>query len=175
MDTYQRPDIDIDLWFGLSYSNYLVLQRSILQSMPKEWQHRFTAIIDEMNDRMGEEMLAMMPSNYHIQVLAREPEWVAPECDECEGTGEEILEEKRWFGLAKPFRIKIDCQACDGSGRDYNGEMRRETAEEVGFIPDPVPHYNRTRTRIDFETGREARYCQNCKGFHVRTRPCPTT
>lgn len=34
--------------FGLSYANYLVLHRTLLQSMPEEWQYRFTAMIAEL-------------------------------------------------------------------------------------------------------------------------------
>lgn len=37
-------------WFGLSYSNYLVLQRSILQSTPLEWQLRFVACLEELQE-----------------------------------------------------------------------------------------------------------------------------
>mgnify|MGYP006921281854 CR=1 FL=1 len=162
---------DIDTWFSLSYSNYLVLQRSILQSMPLEWQHRFTAIMDEMNDAMGPEMQAMMPSNYFVAVLAREQELVYEDCDECEGSGIAVIEE-RWglFNLRR-HRIKIDCPECEGSGKDYDSGYRRETPEEVGFVDDPVPHYSRTRTRIDFETGREARWCQTCKAHHGENCP----
>lgn len=35
-------------WFQLSYSSYLVLARSMLQSMPQEWQAKFVALIEEM-------------------------------------------------------------------------------------------------------------------------------
>lgn len=145
---HTRKPLDIDTWFSLSYSNYLVLQRSILQSMPVDWQYRFTAIIDEMNDRMGEEMKARMPSSYCVRVLAREREWVRPECERCDGEGTELDEDD----------VIDDCPVCNGSGVDYDGPLRQETAEEVGFVDDPIPHYNRTRTRIDFETGREVRY-----------------
>jgi hypothetical protein len=36
-------------WFGLTYANYLVLERSILQSMPDEWQQRFVACLAELD------------------------------------------------------------------------------------------------------------------------------
>lgn len=35
-------------WFGLSYSSYLVIQRSVLQSMPPSWQRRFVVFLDEL-------------------------------------------------------------------------------------------------------------------------------
>lgn len=36
-------------WFGLSYASYLVVNRSLLQSMPDEWQRRFVACLEELN------------------------------------------------------------------------------------------------------------------------------
>lgn len=38
-------------WFGLSYSSYLVLQRSVIQAMPVEWQHRMVALLEEVEAR----------------------------------------------------------------------------------------------------------------------------
>ncbi len=36
--------------FGLSYAHYLVVPRSLLQSMPNEWQQRFVDTLKEMDD-----------------------------------------------------------------------------------------------------------------------------
>lgn len=44
-------------WFELSYSNYLVLPRSILQSAPVEWQRRFVTCLHELKS-----------SVYHLDV-----------------------------------------------------------------------------------------------------------
>ena len=38
-------------WFELSYSNYLVVQRVILQSMSLEWQKRFVKCLDELYEK----------------------------------------------------------------------------------------------------------------------------
>jgi hypothetical protein len=38
----------VHAWFSLSYSNYLVLPRTLLQSMPDEWQRRFVGCLDEL-------------------------------------------------------------------------------------------------------------------------------
>jgi hypothetical protein len=153
---------DIGEWFGLSYSNYLVLQRSILQSMPQDWQHKFVRLLEEIDDRMGEEMSNLMPSNFCVRVLARETDLVHPDCERCEGECTQVIDGDR-----------IDCPDCNGSGKDYEGEMSYETPDVVGFVEDPIPHYNRGRTVIDFETGREARYCAMCKSYqspnHVHT------
>lgn len=45
-----ESDEPIHLWFNLSYSNYLVVQRSLMQSMPIEWQRRFVECLEELDD-----------------------------------------------------------------------------------------------------------------------------
>lgn len=54
----------IHMWFELSYSNYLVYPRSILQSMPREWQQRFVScLIEAENAAAG---LPDVPQNYNV-------------------------------------------------------------------------------------------------------------
>lgn len=60
-------DLDIGCWFGLSYSNYLVIPRSMLESMPHEWQVRFVALLDEMHKTLD---IDDAPGTY--TVLARQ-------------------------------------------------------------------------------------------------------
>lgn len=45
---------DIHGWFGLTYANYLVLPRALLQSMPGEWQERMVACLQELDDHFAE-------------------------------------------------------------------------------------------------------------------------
>ena len=121
-------------FFGLSYCNYMVLQRSLLQSMPHDWQKKFVELLEELNDEFRH---IDHPYSYHVQALARfgETVWAVSQCDDCDGTG--FI---NGVGL---------CETCDGEGEFPDcGEYRSETAEEIGFIHDPVPHYNRGRTRI---------------------------
>ncbi len=35
-------------WFGLTYSSYLVLPRTLLCGMPTDWQARMVALLEEM-------------------------------------------------------------------------------------------------------------------------------
>lgn len=42
------PSESVSRFFGLSYNHYLVVPRSLLQSMPAEWQANFVALLDEM-------------------------------------------------------------------------------------------------------------------------------
>lgn len=39
---------DVHNWFELTYANYLVLPRSLLQEMPADWQHRFVRLLEDM-------------------------------------------------------------------------------------------------------------------------------
>src|SRR4051794_4608793 len=66
--------IDIHTWFGLTYANYLVVPRSVLQSMPEEWQHRFTALLAEMEDNFSH---LDWPA-YEVRVLKRDAEVITP-------------------------------------------------------------------------------------------------
>ncbi len=42
-------------FFGLSYSNYLVLPRSVLQSMPKDWQEKLVCLVRRISEVIDEE------------------------------------------------------------------------------------------------------------------------
>lgn len=48
-DALVEDPMDIHTWFNLTYSNYMVLHRTLLQSMPEEWQHKFVALVRELN------------------------------------------------------------------------------------------------------------------------------
>ena len=37
-------------WFELTYAQYLTIPRSVLQSMPVEWQARFVKCLQELDD-----------------------------------------------------------------------------------------------------------------------------
>ena len=41
---------DVHDFFGLTYASYLVVPRSILQSMDASWQHRFSVLMEEATD-----------------------------------------------------------------------------------------------------------------------------
>ena len=42
-------------WFSLSYANYLVLHRSLLQEMSVAWQRKMVALLDEFWDEFDSE------------------------------------------------------------------------------------------------------------------------
>lgn len=49
---FTDKDDYIHNWFGLTYANYLVLPRSILQSMDAEWQKKMVDLLNEMEEKM---------------------------------------------------------------------------------------------------------------------------
>ena len=59
----------IHLWFNLTYANYLVLPRSILQSAPAEWQKKFVRLLDELNEMT--DGLPGLPDSYTVQCRDR--------------------------------------------------------------------------------------------------------
>ncbi len=59
-------DEPIHDWFGLTYANYLVLQRSILQSAPVVWQKKFVKLLDELQEMTSE--LKDLPGKYVVQI-----------------------------------------------------------------------------------------------------------
>lgn len=67
---------DIHEFFGLTYANYIAIPRSILQSMPEKWQHKFVELLEELDEtfewrREGCEINFRLPSGrYAIDALA---------------------------------------------------------------------------------------------------------
>lgn len=46
---------DVHDWFGLSYSSYLCLPRSLMQEMSPAWQHQMVALLEQMHEEFPEE------------------------------------------------------------------------------------------------------------------------
>ncbi|WP_329376155.1 hypothetical protein [Streptomyces sp. NBC_01483] len=124
--------------FGLSYANYLVIPRTLLQSMPQEWQHQFVALL-----KVLEEAFAHVPQADVYDVTA--------------GT-ENLLRDMTESQL---YAACVEVTGDDEMGHGPNTAYRRlSDGEELdgdsyGFMPgeDPVPHYNRGRTRIEPRLG----------------------
>lgn len=77
--TYEPSEIESDesgydpihTYFGLSYSNYLVMPRSVLQSMPRGWQVRFVAALNEIKAMFGH---LLETSSYRVHLLGSDME-----------------------------------------------------------------------------------------------------
>jgi hypothetical protein len=46
---YQRTSGPIHSWFALTYANFLVLHRALLQSMPLRWQQQLVDLLEELD------------------------------------------------------------------------------------------------------------------------------
>lgn len=136
-----REPTDIHGWFGLSYANYLVMPRALLQSMPEEWQLRFTPMLDEFMDAF----------------------------DHLESRQYKVLTGK-WCYLSdlseadlKSLGVTTSCEDDpQSSGHDPEDgctpgdccyyldgeELDHHTASVFVPGPDPVPHYQRGRTHV---------------------------
>lgn len=145
---------DVHAYFGLTYSNYQVLPRTLLQSMPPRWQHQLVSLLDQLDDAY-----AHIPTAEGYKVTAGR--WVyANECS--------------------PAQLKTAGVTSSDSNADSTTEPEPEPEVEVGdhpdeyettyhdtatgqelqghdyvFVPgvDPVPPYNRGRTHIEPHIG----------------------
>ena len=70
-------DGPIHLMFGLSYANYFIMQRSVLQAMPIPWQEKFVALMRELEETVD---LDKIPQSF--QVEACNPNSAAVEDDQ---------------------------------------------------------------------------------------------
>jgi hypothetical protein len=127
-ETDPKPPVmdHVHTWFGLSYSNYAVLPRTLLQSMPDEWQARFVELMDEFADAF-----AHVPQADGYQITAGIWQYV----EDC--TDQQLT----LAGVTQ--------------GEEDPDFFYSKTGEELTytswvFVPgaDPVPHYNRGRTYI---------------------------
>lgn len=118
--------------FGLSYTNYLVLPRTLLQSMPDEWQTKFVGLLKEMD-----EAFAHVPQAEVYDVTA--------------GT-EHLVDEMTTSQLAAAgITVTGDDELGHGPDTQYSKDGEELDGQSYGFVPgtDPVPHYNRGRTRVE--------------------------
>ncbi len=134
LDTTADPkgERDIHEWFGLSYSNYLVVERTLLQSMPLSWQQRLTALLSELEERFRG-----CPRADVFSVRAAEEREVA----------ELAPREREAAGVDREWEPTEDPEG--GRWLYFVDGTEREQFDRV-LVPvtDPVPHYDRGRTYI---------------------------
>lgn len=44
-----KESFDMETWWGLNYSQYLTIPRSVIQEMPREWQDKFAGLLFELD------------------------------------------------------------------------------------------------------------------------------
>jgi hypothetical protein len=123
------PDGPVHEWFGLSYCNYQVLHRTLMQSMPTAWQERMVACLEELAEAFDH----LERSSTFIVTPAVERQY------------DELTPADR-------RRLKISCRR---SGRDwlyYDDEGNEHHGWESVLVAagrDSVPHYNRGRAYVE--------------------------
>jgi hypothetical protein len=124
---------EVHTWFSLSYSNYAVLPRTLLQSMPDEWQYRFVALMDEL---AAEFRHVEQADGYEVTA----GHWVyVNECSDAE------------LKLAEVTCSDDDPDYPEGAETVWWGRDGDELqGHDYVFVPgsDPVSHYNRGRTYV---------------------------
>lgn len=109
-------------WFGLSYANYAVLHRTLLQSMPAEWQGRFVQCMRELDDAYAH----LDAPDFNVAT----GEWRCPF-----DVPDDKLAELGWVYSENGEEIS-----------DPNGNLH-SVYQACVFVPcaDPVPSYDRGR------------------------------
>lgn len=116
----------VHAYFSLSYANYHVLPRTLLQSMPDDWQARFVALMDELDNAFDH---VDKTEGYDV----RAGRWVyINECSEAE------------------LKVAGITEAEENAEFYHDAEGNELTGNDYAFLPgrDPIPHYNRGRTYI---------------------------
>ncbi|MBA8827883.1 hypothetical protein FHX42_005324 [Saccharopolyspora lacisalsi] len=122
---------DIHTHFGLSYANYLVMPRALLQSMPEDWQHRFVELLDQFENAFT-----------HVDQ--------ASSYDVTPGEGRYLTE------VSRPVLESLGWTVQHGADETlyYTPDGHEITGAEADvhhvLVPsaDPVPHYDRGRAYI---------------------------
>ena len=120
----------IHRFFGLTYSNYLVLHRTLMQSMPDDWQRRAVAVFEELERAFR-----------HVE---RPDAFIVLPATECE-----------YSDLNANDMAELGITQSDEDEEDfyYDKDGTQHQAWDRMLVPtgadDPVPHYQRGRTRIE--------------------------
>lgn len=130
-------DEPVHTWFELTYANYLVLPRSVLQSMPAWWQRRFVEMLEQLHGAYGQ----LDWPDYEVEAVDR----VA---------FSDLTEVER---LAAGYTV----EPADPDDEDALDQWYSPDGDEVDHCHDtfarprrdPIPHYNRGRTRIPLPDG----------------------
>ncbi|WP_051757133.1 hypothetical protein [Kitasatospora purpeofusca] len=124
----RSTDGPVHTHFGLSYAAYLVVPRTLLQSMPEPWQQRLADCLAELH-----EAFAHVPQAeaYEVTAVVERDAWLLDD-DQARAAGVAVVESEPG-GFLRYFR----------DGRELG-------LDETVPVPvaDPVPHYDRGRTYI---------------------------
>ncbi len=139
---HNRMSGPIHGWFSLSYSNYQVLNRTLMQRMPIAWQDRMVACLEELRDAFEH-----VPQAECFRVEAATEHEVS-DLDEEQRKHLGITED--WYrGETPPDGLSVEGLAeWEAEHEDPDGPTYHRDGEEIDggervLLPavDPVPHY----------------------------------
>jgi hypothetical protein len=145
-------DGPVHTYFGLTYANYLVIPRTLMQSMPIGWQERMTACLDELHEAFQHIEQAEV-----YEVVPGVERTVSELSDtELKRTGYSV----DWYGGEEPPEglDTDDLNAWQHKHETepvyYDRDLDEVDADTRVVLPadDPVPHYNRGRTYVEPRT-----------------------
>lgn len=147
LDRFGDP---IGTLFGRSPANHLVLHRTLLQSMPREWQARFAALVVELERAFAHVDQA---DGYQVTPVAKvevgemsDDELAAAglTCvSDCDCVLAETIPGGQWLHIPP---------TCEHVDRYFDASGRPVPADAVVELPlpeDPVPDARRGRTRLE--------------------------
>jgi len=148
--TTDPADSPVHSWFGLDGSSYLVLHRTLLQSMPTGWQERMVACLREFGAAFDHVDQA---EGYQVEAVT------GHEVSELDG--EQLAEAgitADWFGGETPPEglSEEDLAEWEAEHESEDGPVFYRDGEvvdggELVMLPaeDPVPDYDRGRACIE--------------------------
>lgn len=129
------PEFDdepVHTWFGLSYSHYAVVPRVLAQSMPLGWQRRFVRVMNELREAFEHVPQA---SCYDVQAAI---EVEAADLTEAQMAATGVTRDRE--------------EDYDGTEHevfhDRDGDELQYDSRVLVHVPNPLPPYNRGRTRV---------------------------
>ncbi|MFD9685147.1 hypothetical protein ACFWXO_05225 [Kitasatospora sp. NPDC059088] len=139
---------DVHTYFGLSYAGHLVLNRSLLQSMPPAWQRMFVLLMRQLNDAFDH---VPQPEAY---IVTAATEHIVRELSDADLAAVGITRD--WYGgLAEPQELDPEALVAWQDEHRLDEPVYSDGRSELdpdGLVQlpvaDPLPHYNRGRTRV---------------------------
>jgi hypothetical protein len=118
-EQYERTTGPVHAYFGLTYSNFLVLHRAHLQSMPLEWQSRIVELLEDLG-------AAYDLGDASFEVKTVRDAYVDELTDD----------EMQQLGITREYGAE-ETTYTDATGRELSAGWHH-----VGVpVPDHVPHY----------------------------------
>lgn len=141
----EQEDGPVHAFFGLTYSSYQVVPRVLAQSMPHGWQARFVACMEEMQQAFGH------LGDIGYDVRTAEEEYA---CDLS-------ASQREAAGVTSEWDDERDAMIY----HDREGNEIDMWTRVMVPVPDPLPPYNRGRTRVPRADQMAADHsCDNCDG-----------